>query len=505
MSRLFLCLLILSLSACASRNEMPDPINGACGIMQDACTAGDASNTDDNSAPYEWTCTGRRGGTPAFCSVSTAGIEDGEVFAGKNALEERIKAEGPMEGLLTIRDHTINHPECEPPYCHALVMKRYAMEMGIPEENIYLSAWPGDEDPALVQKTFVFAHPTAILFFGITLRSPDGMERFWERGALHIAAAGNTDGEPVRGRSLWYRNHENWAGEKGKERWLNAFDSFATGRVIIAKYAIRGNDGSILPYEGNVKCGKAKEFCYSIFAPDGQNHGTSGASVNLGALAFYLFQLWDTPRAVVNTLNICAEDVGELGIDEEFGRGIVSVVCRRVRNREVQVAAGSLRGFGLSPVRAELLRQPGPGFRPFGSVRGRTAETLAGHLGGRFRLRGTDLLVSGGADWTPLGIASTLLRQPGAVRRGGRPAEPVRAGPACGVPARCLRVQHRNRPHGARRSRRSVVRGRAVARAGWLSTGTRDARHSGTPAGGRRSVRFMTGNPDARVAFSVGF
>ena len=165
-----------------------------------------------------------------------------------------------------------------------------------------------------------------------------------------------------------------------------------------------------------------------MFAPEGQDPGTSGASVNLGALAFYLFQLWDTPRAVVNTLNVCAEDVGEPGIDEEFGRGIVSVVCDRVQNRERTVVASSLQtssvispvlnqmigdhataqSLPLSPV-PQSLSVSSEWFKPFYAVRGYSLETVTGYLGGQFSLRGTDLFVSGGADYTPLGVRSSLL------------------------------------------------------------------------------------------------
>ena len=71
--------------------------------------------------------------------------------------------------------------------------------------------------------------------------------------------------------------------------------TFATGKVIMAKYAERQRDGTIVPHERNVKCGLAKEFCYSLFG----RGGSSAASVHLGALTYYLSHLWDTPREVV--------------------------------------------------------------------------------------------------------------------------------------------------------------------------------------------------------------
>ena len=48
-------------------------------------------------------------------------------------------------------------------------------------------------------------------------------------------------------------------------------------------------------------------------------------------------------------------------------------------------------------------------FRPFYAVRGYTVDTATGYLGGQFFVRGMDLFVSGGADYTPLGVRSSLL------------------------------------------------------------------------------------------------
>ena len=67
------------------------PVHGQCGTLQDACLLGDPSGTGDTSSPYQWTCLGRYGGTNDSCSVPTARIEADEVFAGQNALEEKVK------------------------------------------------------------------------------------------------------------------------------------------------------------------------------------------------------------------------------------------------------------------------------------------------------------------------------------------------------------------------------------------------------------------------------
>ena len=201
--------------------------------------------------------------------------------------------------------------------------------------------------------------------------------------------------------------------------------AFATGKVIIAKYAVRDpTTGAISAHERNVKCGLVKEFCYSLFG----GSGSSFASVLLGSLTFYLSQMWETPQEIIGVLNTCAEDVGEPGIDEEFGRGIVSVVCDTVQNRERTVVASSVQSLNAasSPVLNQMigksvaLRSPPQSlmprslavsgrFRPFYAVRLYDLETASGYLGGEFALKGTSFLVSGGADYTPLGVRSSLL------------------------------------------------------------------------------------------------
>ena len=150
-----------------------------------------------------------------------------------------------------------------------------------------------------------------------------------------------------------------------------------------------------------------------------ESHTHPGASVRLGAIAFYLFQLWDTPAEVVETLNVCAEDVGAPGPDEEFGRGIVSLVCDRVQTREVRTAVESLSSYGVSPVVGQMLTDGQPRLYPPTSVSLPALKlrpffafnryNMAGHLGAGFAVKRTDLYAAGGSDYSPLGFRSSLI------------------------------------------------------------------------------------------------
>ena len=419
MRRLLLLCAFVFLAGCGAKNGSQALVNGQCGTVQDACRFGTPSGTGDTSAPYAWVCLGRGGGVNDTCSVPTAPVDPGEKFAGQNELAEKVKAAGPMRGLVTLFDGSYDDPACRP-NCHGNHMKKYIEEMGIPEENINVDTTDRHLfDPALIGNTLVAILPTGFVWHNANRESTESLQK---SNLLVVSAAGNTEQDP---RDLWYPDNPHWT----EFSWEKSMAFVETGKVIFAKHAERPlPNGTIVPYKGNVKCGTVMDYCYSILLPDRQNTGTSGASANLGALTFYLFQLWDTPREVIGVLNACAEDVGEPGIDEEFGRGIVSVVCDTVQNRERTVAASSVGspGAASSPVLDQMIGDsaalrprpqslmplplPASGrFRPFYAVRLYDLETVSGYLGGEFSLKGTGFLVSGGADYAPLGVRSSLL------------------------------------------------------------------------------------------------
>ena len=299
-------------------------------------------------------------------------------------------------------------------------MKRLVLDMGVPEENLRLSSagwldhiFTREYSSEVREDTLVFNFPNSWPN-DVAVSEIDILK---QAQFLVVAALGNTRTSRGR-RDLWYPDHPWWSGTG----WERSMRALATGKLLLAKHVVQSSDGSIIADEDNVKCGLAKEYCYSVMAPDKDLYtGTSGASSKLSALTFYLFQLWDTPREVVRTLNVCAEDVGEPGIDEEFGRGIVSVVCDRVQNRERSAVSESLSMHNASPVLTQMSGDyhstssipqslPSAGkFRPFYVLRGYNLETATGHLGGQISLKGADLFVSGGTSYTPLGMHSSFL------------------------------------------------------------------------------------------------
>ncbi len=375
---------------------------------------GTPSGTGGTTSPYGWMCLGLYGGASESCSIPTARIENDEVFAGQNALGEKVKAAGPLRGILTVLDFTA---ATEDP-SHADLMKDNILYMGVPEENLVVVGGTADEFLSgdkwrdLREETLVIATPTT---FAVSL-SQRTLGLIMRQNSLFVAGAINRDTLGYDDRDLWYPEHPHWGRNSG--RYENAFAAFATGKFILATLADLVN-GEVVPYGPVVKCGLAKEFCYSVirhpdrYPDDGWGQGTSDASTFLGALTFYLFQLWDTPQEVVGVLNECAEDVGEPGIDEEFGRGIVSVVCDMVQHKERRVVSSSLQtSYAASPVLSEMLGSSKVPLQM--SARSFFYElnpySGTGHVGKQFSVGGNDLFLSGGLSRMPLGVR-TFLRQ----------------------------------------------------------------------------------------------
>ena len=137
----------------------------------------------------------------------------------------------------------------------------------------------------------------------------------------------------------------------------------AQGKALYATWGdIR--DGEVTPYPFAVSCGEAKNDCFTVILPPEHRGrkiesfedmaryavGTSFASPALGSYLFYLSQLWDDAGEVRRVLDECAIDVGEPGIDREFGRGVASADCPQVTKKERDTARASVSLNMRSPL-----------------------------------------------------------------------------------------------------------------------------------------------------------
>ena len=84
-------------------------------------------------------------------------------------------------------------------------------------------------------------------------------------------------------------------------------------------------DGSVEPYHKVIKCGDTMAYCFAV--PGAGGNFTSSATAKLSAAVFHLFQLYERAEDVVQALKRCTRDIGEPGIDREFGNGLVDFRC----------------------------------------------------------------------------------------------------------------------------------------------------------------------------------
>jgi hypothetical protein len=95
----------------------PIPINGACGVANNACTAGDLNDTADNPTNYLWQCLGSFGGSTASCSLPKTAMVPSKVVAtiivcdNESDLPNWDGAAGPITSN-TATNFLDTHPTC---------------------------------------------------------------------------------------------------------------------------------------------------------------------------------------------------------------------------------------------------------------------------------------------------------------------------------------------------------------------------------------------------------
>ena len=335
-----------------------------------------------------------------------------ETFAGKEALKSRIEAAGGFDGMVAVFDDGESD--------HGIGMRQTLIDEGVPPERI-----------AFPQLT----HTTDILQFGLE-RNADLLARtrvahvpqhapFSQNGEPEViaahnivwaVAAGNTHANhPGGDRDFWRPDHEYWLETQNYSCCVNAWENhvkaFATGKALLATHAHRDGEGGYAVIEGLVRCGEMRDACVTIAQPPDENDGTSGASAKLAAAAFYVFQLHDKAEVVVETLKACAEDIGDPGVDAEFGHGVVSLACERVENAEVLTASSSLVLRWDAPALEALLALRAPS-----GVRGRASRWIAdrdglplARLGAEYGVGALELSLSAGRGRAPLGVGSRYI------------------------------------------------------------------------------------------------
>ena len=239
-----------------------------------------------------------------------------------------------------------------------------------------------------------------------TLTGVNDAPRIAENNILFVLSAGNTYSSENR-RDLWSKEHPYWQGDDGMQLYNNALATFKTGKVIVATSAMEEQNGDIVPLEEVVQCGDIAEWCFTVLPVS----FTSDASARLAAMSFYLAQLYPTAEEIVETLNVCAIDIGEPGIDREFGRGLANIVCGPVWEKELEAAMQIASMTAHSPALERMLvseEKEDCGCVSFFSSVSQGFGTTVGHVGVSLA-EGLTLLA--GRGFAPIGVESSLFAQ----------------------------------------------------------------------------------------------
>ena len=261
-------------------------------------------------------------------------------FTGARALIDRITDDDEHRGTLVISELGIGEA-FEGSHAQRAVYVSMKEE-GIPTERIHVEG-PGITDPLVLGPFALLTHPDNAALRAETLVVNRSVfpafgggygEDIAANNIVFVGSAGNVsnflnDCDPLGmpDRDLWHPDHSLWSNACDGGQWRDWYDGMreviATGKVLYATAAVRKQDGSIEPNLDVIKCGDTMEHCFTVT----HAFSTSVATAKLSAAVFHLFQLYDDADDVVHALKSCTEDIGEPGVDREFGQGLVDFRC----------------------------------------------------------------------------------------------------------------------------------------------------------------------------------
>lgn len=196
-----------------------------------------------------------------------------------------------------------------------------------------------------------------------------------------------------------------------KPKTFDKFASFAYGSERSEKdlESMYQNSGEYIRHPLNARFGALKEYGFTVlFAFGDWTSGTSNASAHVAAFAFYLCQLWDTTAEVLEVMQKTAIDIGEPGVDEEFGWGLINANHPIIWDRAMKRLEESLELCLLEDVALEqgMMTAQKEGFDLFHSV-----ESDKREIGVIFGKNKVKVAFATGSTARPFGISSRFLQQ----------------------------------------------------------------------------------------------
>ena len=158
---------------------------------------------------------------------------------------------------------------------------------------------------------------------------PSTAQIWWieKNNTLFVCSAGNT-GQYGLVRNMYKPESQVYASvAEIPWNYERAMQLLETGKVIIATIVEVDEGGRHHSYKSAIRAGDAKNYTFAVPLDrrTAREICTSGATARLSALAFHLAQLYGTPEEIIAVLRKTATDIGEPGVDEEFGWGVPNV------------------------------------------------------------------------------------------------------------------------------------------------------------------------------------
>ena len=215
-------------------------------------------------------------------------------------------------------------------------------EEGVPTENVFVHG-PGVTDWRMLSPYGILTHPDNASLRAETLvvnRSvfpafrPHHSNLIARNNIVFVAPTGNVerryknecDPEDMPDRDLWRLDHSFHSCEGNDDSiYRGAMQAIATGKALFATSVDLRQDGSVVLYGNVIMCGDTMAYCFAV--PKAGGDVTSASTAKLSAAVFHLFQLYERAEDVVQALKRCTRDIGEPGIDREFGNGLVDFRC----------------------------------------------------------------------------------------------------------------------------------------------------------------------------------
>ena len=285
--------------------------------------------------PVTLTVTGRSGITDTY--TEEVEVTNTLSFAGMRDLIGRVADNGGHRGKLIISELETGEAF---EGSHAQQTVYVSMkEQGVPKANIHVFG-PGITNWRVFGPYNLLTHPDNAALRAETLvvnRSVRPVfnvliaEHIAAHNIIWVASAGNLGNEiracaptDPRIRDLWRPDHPYFTcGGDFRHEYTNTMAAVRTGKVLMATAAVRRQDGTVVPDTDVLMCGDTKEQCFAVE----QSGITSASAADLSAAVFHLFQTYEDAEDVVRALKSCATDIGEPGVDREFGQGLVDFRC----------------------------------------------------------------------------------------------------------------------------------------------------------------------------------